>query len=61
MDIDTAGIQELVLYLINWLVTGFDIRTIDTETVAQLLTTFSGIWNPIWEAVNNALGNLFNF
>ena len=52
MDIDTAGIHDLILSLLNWFVTVFDI---DTETVAQLLTLFRGIWNPFWEAVNQII------
>lgn len=61
MEADFSSLYELIIYLFNWFVTSFDMRTIDTETIPQLLTTFYPIWNPIWELVNTFLAEWFNF
>ena len=61
MNFDLGGLEDLIVYLMKWLVEDFDVRTIDTTTVAQLLTTFAPIWNPIWEAVNKFLNEWFGF
>lgn len=61
MNFDISGIQDLIIYLLQWFVDDFNVRTIDTDTIPQLLTTFAPIWNPIWEVVNGFLGEWFGF
>ena len=58
---DTSGIQDLIFGIFKMINEGFDLRTVDTETLAKLLTQFAPIWNPIWELVNKFLANAFNF
>ncbi len=60
MEINTAGIQELFLAMVNALA-NFDIKTLDFDWVAELLTKYSDIWNPIWATVNVFLENWFGF
>ena len=60
MEINTAGIQELFLAMVNALA-NFDIKTLDFDWLAELLTKYSDIWNPIWATVNVFLENWFGF
>ena len=59
-QVDTEGLRNLITALMN-LLFQLDIRVIDSETTAKLLTVFWPIWNPIWEAVNDWLGATFGF
>ncbi len=59
--VDTSGLQEMIYNMFSLLVNNFDIRTVDTTTIAELLTKYSGIWNPIWEMVNKFLAAFANF
>ena len=54
--VDTSGIQEMIYNMFSLMVNNFDIRTI-----AELLTKYSAIWNPIWEMVNKFLAAFANF
>ena len=57
---DTSGLRELIIMLFRW-IRDFDVKTINTEYIQQLLTTFAPIWNPIWALVNQFLGEKFGF
>jgi hypothetical protein len=59
--VDTSGIQEMIYNMFSLMVNNFDIRTVDTTTIAELLTKYSAIWNPIWEMVNKFLAAFANF
>ncbi len=58
---DTSGIQDLIFTMVKYFAENFDLRTVDTTTVAKLLTLVAPIWNPIWQYVNAFLANFFNF
>ncbi|MBR4451815.1 MAG: hypothetical protein IKS39_08275 [Clostridia bacterium] len=58
---DTSGIQDLIFTMVKYFAENFDLRTVDTTTVAKLLDMAAPIWNPIWQYVNVFLGNFFNF
>ena len=60
MEINTGGIQELILAMTDALA-NFDIKTLDLDFIAELLTAIAPIWNPIWAAVNEFLALYFNF
>ncbi len=60
MEINTAGIQELFLAMVN-AIANLDMKTLDFDWLAELLTKYSSIWNPIWAAVNVFLENWFGF
>ena len=50
MDINTEGIQALILTFIKSLA-NLDLKALDFDFLGDLLTKFSAIWNPIWEKV----------
>lgn len=54
------GGENMILTFFDWIRT-FDMKTINTDTVAQLLTTFSPYWNTVWAYVNQFLGEYFGF
>ncbi|MBP3696445.1 MAG: hypothetical protein J6J45_02785, partial [Clostridia bacterium] len=60
MEINTQGIQELILTIANALA-NFDLKTLELDWLAELLTKYSSIWNPIWAAVNVFLERWFGF
>lgn len=60
MEINTQGIQELILTIANALA-NLDLKAIDFDWLAELLTKYSSIWNPIWAAVNVFLERWFGF
>lgn len=60
MEINTEGIQELFLTIVNALA-NLDMKALDFDWLAELLTKYSSIWNPIWAAVNVFLENWFGF
>lgn len=60
MGIETQGIQDLIFTIIN-AIANFDIKTLNFDFVAELLTKFAPIWNPIWVAVSNFLETRFGF
>lgn len=60
MGIDTQGIQDLIVTIING-IANFDLKTINVDFVAELLTKFAPIWNPIWVAVTKFLETRFGF
>lgn len=60
MELNTAGIEELIIAIAN-AIASFDIKTLDLDFIAELLTKFYPIWNPIWAAVNDFLALYFNF
>ena len=47
MEINTAGIEELFLTIAN-AIANLDLKTLDFDWLAELLTKYSDIWNPIW-------------
>ncbi len=59
--VDTSGIHEMIYNMFSLMVNNFDIRTVDNTTIAELLTKYSAIWNPIWEMVNKFLAAFANF
>ncbi len=60
MEINTQGIQELILTIANALA-NLDLKALDFDWLAELLTKYSSIWNPIWAAVNVFLERWFGF
>lgn len=60
MEMNTGGIQELILAMTDALA-NFDIKTLDLDFIAEFLTAVAPIWNPIWAAVNEFLALYFNF
>ena len=60
MEINTAGIEELFLTIAN-AIANLDLKALDFDWLAELLTKYSDIWNPIWAAVNVFLENWFGF
>lgn len=60
MEINTEGIEQLFLAIAN-AIANLDIKTLDFDWLAELLTKYSAIWNPIWAAVNIFLENWFGF
>jgi hypothetical protein len=60
MEINTQGIQDLILAAANALA-NLDLKALDFDWLAELLTKYSDIWNPIWAAVNVFLENWFGF
>ncbi len=59
-EINAAALENFIVYFFEW-ITKFDVRTINVDYLSQLLTTFSPIWNPIWAAINQFLGEHFGF
>ncbi|MBQ6543419.1 MAG: hypothetical protein IJL77_03430 [Clostridia bacterium] len=59
--VDTSALQDMIVNMFAAVANGFDIRTVDTTTIAELLTKYSSIWNPIWEMVNKFLAAFANF
>lgn len=60
MNIDTTGLETLI-YTFMKMLAEFDIKTLDFDWIATLLTFFAPIWNPIWAAVNEWLDVNFGF
>ena len=60
MEINTQGIQDLILAAANALA-NLDLKALDLDFLGELLTKYSSIWNPIWAAVNVFLENWFGF
>ncbi len=60
MEFNTQGIQDLILAAANALA-NLDLKTIELDWLAELLTKYSHIWNPIWAAVNVFLERWFGF
>ena len=60
MDINTEGIQALILTFIKSLA-NLDLKALDFDFLGDLLTKFSAIWNPIWEIVTAWLEGKFGF
>lgn len=50
MDINTEGIQALILTFINALA-NLDLKALDFDFLGDILTKISPLWNPIWEIV----------
>ena len=59
-DINLEGIQAFIMEMMKLLLK-LDIRTIDTTTIPQLLTTFYPIWNPVWKLIGDFLTKYFGF
>ena len=60
MELNTSGIEELIVAAAEALAS-FDIKTLELDFIAELLTKFAPIWNPIWAAVNDWLEATFGF
>ncbi|MBR2868930.1 MAG: hypothetical protein IKB88_07725 [Clostridia bacterium] len=60
MEINTEGIQQLFLSFVE-MIANLDFKALDFDWLAELLTKYSAIWNPIWAAVNVFLENWFGF
>ncbi len=59
MGIDTTGIQELIIAIVK-AIANTDLKAIELETgLANILTMFADIWNPIWQAVTAFLEGSF--
>lgn len=55
MNLSTEGLQELIMTILTAIV-NFDLKQIDLDYLGDLLTEFSWLWNPIWQAINEWLG-----
>ena len=55
MNIDTTGIQELIMTILNGII-NFDLKAIDLDYLGVVLTEVAPIWNPIWAAITDMLG-----
>lgn len=55
------GLGDLLVYLVTWFFTDFDLRTINTQIGPALMTAFSGILNPLFEWSSEFLGEWFGF
>ncbi len=55
MSIDTTGIQELIMTILNAIV-NFDMKAINLDYLGELLTVIAPVWNPIWAAITDMLG-----
>lgn len=55
MNIDTTGIQELIMTILNGII-NFDLKAIDLDYLGVALTEVAPIWNPIWAAITDMLG-----
>lgn len=53
-NINTEGLQELIMAMMKALA-AFNIKELDLDMNAQLLTIFAPIWNPIWQAITDFL------
>jgi hypothetical protein len=60
MSVDTTGIQELILTILEAIAT-FDIKTVNLDFLGPVLTMIAPVWNPIWAAINEFLGEYFGF
>ena len=58
---DTSGIQDLIFNMVKYFAENFDLRTVDTTTIAKLLYMAAPNWNPIWSYVNVFLAKYFGF
>ncbi|MBQ8015493.1 MAG: hypothetical protein IJ264_04825 [Clostridia bacterium] len=55
MNIDTTGIQELIMTILNGII-NFDLKAIDLDYLGVVLTEVAPILNPIWAAITDMLG-----
>ena len=55
------GLSDLLVYLVTWFFTDFDLRTINTAIGPKLMTAFSGILNPLFALSSEFLGEWFGF
>lgn len=53
--INTEGIQNLILTFLNGLA-NLDLKALDFDFLGELLTMVAPIWNPIWAAITEMLG-----
>lgn len=60
MNIDTTGLQDLIVAFFE-LIVNIDVKALNFDYIATLLTFFAPIWNPIWAAVNEWLYANFGF
>ena len=60
MNIDFTGLETLI-YTFMKMLTEFDIKTLDFDWIATLLTFFAPVWNPIWEVISEFLSVYFGF
>ncbi len=60
MNIDTTGIQELIFTMFEMLA-NLDLKSLNLDYIASLLTFFAPVLNPIWQAVNQWLEANFGF
>lgn len=60
MNIDIQGLKDLVLTILN-AIANFDMKTLSFDSLAELLTKYSAIWNPIWVAVTKVLERFIDF
>lgn len=60
MNIDTTGIQELIFTMFEMLA-NLDLKSLDLDYIATLLTFVAPVMNPIWQAVNQWLEANFGF
>ncbi len=60
MSVDTTGLEELILTILNAIAT-FDIKTLNFDYLGAILTAIAPVWNPIWAAINDFLHENFGF
>lgn len=55
MNIDTTGIEELIITILT-AISNLDLKALDLDFLGELLTKVAPIWNPIWAAITDMLG-----
>ncbi len=55
MNIDTTGIEELIVTILT-AISNLDLKALDLDFMGELLTKIAPIWNPIWAAITDMLG-----
>lgn len=56
MELNTAGFEDLIITFLEGILS-LDLKEMDLDYLGELLTMFAPIWNPIWAAVNDFLGD----
>lgn len=54
MNIDTTGIEELIMTIFT-AIANFDLKSLNFDFLGELLTAIAPIWNPIWAAITDLL------
>ena len=56
MELNTAGFEELIFTFLEGILS-LDLKEMDLDYLGELLTMLAPVWNPIWAAINDFLGD----